>query len=73
MSGYLYFPNNLKDVKDHKKAYMLIYKIFFQLMVIVFKENLNLQLLVIVCSSVMFIFKTAFISEQIAENSFGAL
>ena len=62
-----------KRRKDHKKAYMLIYKIFFQLMVIVFKENLNLQLFVIVCSSVMFIFKTAFISEQIAENRFGAL
>ena len=42
-------------------------------MVTVFEENLNLQLPVIVCSSVMFMFKTAFISEQIAENRFGAL
>ena len=52
---------------------MLIYKIFFQLMVTVFKENLNLQLPVIFCSSVMFIFKPVFILEQISENRFGAL
>ena len=43
MSGYLYFPSKLKDIKDHiKKVYMIICKIFFQLMVTVFKENLNL-------------------------------
>ena len=35
MSGYLYFPNNLKD-------HMISCKIFFQLMVTVSKENLNL-------------------------------
>ena len=28
MSGYLYFPNNLKDLKDHIKANM-IESIFF--------------------------------------------
>ena len=28
MSGYLNFPNNLKDIKDHK-AYMIICEIFF--------------------------------------------
>ena len=25
MSGYLYFPNNLKDIKDHKTKYRLIW------------------------------------------------
>ena len=40
MSGYLYFPNNLKYTKD--QTYMISCKIFFQLMVTVFKENLNL-------------------------------
>ena len=25
MSGYLYFPNNLKDIKDHKTIYRLIW------------------------------------------------
>ena len=42
MSGYLYFPNNLKDIKDYVSAYMIICKIFLQLIVTVFKENLNL-------------------------------
>ena len=42
MSGYLYFPNNLKDIKDHIYAYMISFKIFFKLMVTVFKECLNL-------------------------------
>ena len=42
MSGYLYFPNNLKDIKDRIQADMISYKIFFQLMVTIFKENLNL-------------------------------
>ena len=41
MSGYLYFPNNLKDVKDIQ-AYMIPYKIVLQLIVTVFKENVNL-------------------------------
>ena len=37
MSGYLYFLNNLKGIKEHFK-----FKIFLQLIVTVFKENLNL-------------------------------
>ena len=41
MSGYLHFPNNLKDIEGHIEAYMISYKTFFQLMLIVFKENLN--------------------------------
>ena len=48
-------------------------KIFFQLMVTVFKEKLNLQLPLIFYSSISFVFETTFISEQIAENRFGAL
>ena len=73
MSDYLYFPNNLKDIKYHIQAYMISGKIFFQLMVTVFKENLNLQLRLIFYSSIRFVFETVFISEQIAENRFGAL
>ena len=38
MSDYLYFPNNLKDVKDYIQADMISCKIFFELMVTVFKE-----------------------------------
>ena len=38
MSDYLYFPNNLKDVKDYIQAAMISCKIFFELMVTVFKE-----------------------------------
>ena len=73
MSGYLYISNNLKDLEDHIQAYMISYKIFSQLMVTVFKENLNLQLPLIFYSSISFVFETVFISEQIAENRFGAL
>ena len=57
MSGYLYFPNNFKDIKDHIQADMISCKIFFQLMVTVFKENLNLQLLLIFYSSIRFVLK----------------
>ena len=28
MSGYLHFPNNLKDIEDHLSAYMISYKSF---------------------------------------------
>ena len=42
-------------------------------MVTVFKEKLNLQLPLIFYSSIRFVFETVFISEQIAENRFGAL
>ena len=52
---------------------MISCKIFFQLMVIVFKEKLNLSLHLILYSSIRFVFETAFISEQIAKNRFGAL
>ena len=52
---------------------MISCKIFFQLMVTVFKEKRNLQLPLIFYSSIRFVFDTAFISEQVAENRFGAL
>ena len=42
MRGYLYFPKNLKDIKGHIEAYTISCKIFFQLMVTIFKENMNL-------------------------------
>ena len=73
MSGYLYFPNNLKDIKYNIQADMISCKIFLQLMVTVFKEILNLQLALIFQSSIRFVFETAFTSEKIAENKFGAL
>ena len=73
MSGYLQFPNNLKDIKDHVQADMISSKIFFLLIATVFKEKLNLQLPLIFYSSIRFVFETVFISEQIAENRFGAL
>ena len=52
---------------------MISCKIFFQLMVTVLKENLNLQLPIIFYSSTMLVFETVFISEQIAENRFAVL
>ena len=52
---------------------MISFKVFFQLMVTVFKEKLNLQLPLIFFSSNRFVFETAFISQQIAENRFGTL
>ena len=73
MSGYLHFPNNLKDIEDHLSAYMISYKSFFELMVTVFKENLNLKLPPIFYSSIRFVFGTVLISEQITNNRFGAL
>ena len=52
---------------------MISCKVFFQVMVTVFKENLNLLLPLIFSGSIRFVFETVFISENIAENSFGAL
>ena len=42
-------------------------------MVMVFKENLNLQLPLIFYSSIRFVFETVFISEQTEENRYRAL
>ena len=52
---------------------MIICKVFFQLMVIVFKEKLNLEPPLIFYGSIRFVLETALISEQIAENRFGVL
>ena len=52
---------------------MISCKIFFLLMVTVFRKKLNLSLPLIFYSSIRSIFETAFISEKIAENRFGAL
>ena len=73
MSDYLYFPNNLKDIKDILQTDMISCKVFFQLMVTVFKEKLNLQPPLIFYGSIRFVLETAFISEQIAESKFGVL
>ena len=51
---------------------MISCKIFFQLMIAVFKENLNLQLPLIFYSSIRFAFELVFILEEIVENWFGA-
>ena len=42
MSGYLYFPNNLKDQKTIYRFIWQVVKIFFQLMVTALKESMNL-------------------------------
>ena len=47
-------------------------KIFPQLMETFFKGKLNLQLPFIFYGSIRFVFEITFISEQIAENMFGA-
>ena len=73
MSAYLYFLNKLKDVKDQIQADMTSCKIFLPLIVTVFKEKLDLQLLLIFYSSIRFVLEITFISEQIAKNRFGAL
>ena len=52
---------------------MYIGKIFFELMVIAFKEKLDLQLPLIFYNNITRVFETAFISEQIVKNKFAAL
>ena len=42
MWSYLYFLNNLKNIKDYIQADMISCKIFFQLMVTVFREKTTL-------------------------------
>ena len=57
MSGYYYFPNNRKDIKDHIQPNMISCKIFFELMITVFKKNPNL-LPLIFYSNIRFVFET---------------
>ena len=42
MSGYLYFCNKLKNIKDNIPADMISCEIFFELIVTIFKVNTNL-------------------------------
>ena len=42
MSGYLYFPSNLKDKKRPHAGFIKDRKIFIQQKVTVSKENMNL-------------------------------
>ena len=42
-------------------------------MITVFRENLNLQVPLTFYTNIRFLIETMFISEQIAENMFGAL
>ena len=42
MSDYLYFSNNLRDVKDNMLDYIVSCKIFLQSKVTASKENMNL-------------------------------
>ena len=39
MSDYLYFSNNLKDIKDHMLDYIVSFKIFLQKKVTTSKLN----------------------------------
>ena len=74
MSGYLYFPNNLKGIKDHIWADMISCKIFFPINGNSFQRKTKLiELPFIFYGSIRFVFETAFTSEQIAENRFGGL
>ena len=52
---------------------MINCKLFSQLMVTVIKENLNLQLTLLFCSSITFVIEIVFISEQVTEYRFRAL
>ena len=61
-SGYLYFPNNLKDVKDHIQADMISSKMFFQLMVTVFKEKLKYS------GQVVLLERSQFVSQKLGMN-----
>ena len=42
MSDYLYFSNNLKEIKNHMLDYIVSCKIFLQSKVTASKENMNL-------------------------------
>ena len=64
MSGYLYFPNNVKDIKDHNDNLQNLFPINSNS----FQRNVNLWLPLIFYSNVMVVFEKIFISDQIAEN-----
>ena len=73
MSSYLYFPNNLKDIKNNIDTYIISCKIFFQENITVSSKNMNLYLFLSFCSGIMFVTETVFISEQITDEKFEEL
>ena len=73
MSSYLYFPNNLRDIKDNIDTYIISCKIFFQENVTISSKNMNLYLFLSFCSGIMFVTETVFISEQITDEKFEEL
>ena len=52
---------------------MISYKVFYELMVTAFIENLNLKLPLMFYTSIRFAYEKVVISEKIAQNRFGAL
>ena len=68
MSDYLYFLNNLKEIKSHLQAYMRRCKVLFQLTVIVSKENLNLQLSLTFYSSITFLLESIYFRTNCREQ-----
>ena len=75
MSGYLYFPNNLKDIEDHIPYTGLYDKLqnLFPINGNSFQRKPKPKLPLTFYSSIRFVFETVFISEQILENWFGTL
>ena len=72
ISGYLYFSNNLR----HKRPYIGLYDNLKNLSPIngnSFQRKPKLIPTSYILQYIIFMFKTVFILEQIAENSFGAL
>ena len=72
MSGYCYFPNNLK----HKILYIGLYDKLQNLFPIngeSFQRKPKLIATLIFYSCIRFVFETIFFSEKIAEKNFGAL
>ena len=73
MSSYLYFPNNLRDIKDNIDTYVISCKIFFQENVTISSKNMNLYLFLSFCSGIMFVTETVFILKQITDEKFEEL
>ena len=73
MSSYLYFLNNLRDIKDNIDTYIISCKLFFQENVTVSSKNINLYLFLSFCSGIMFVTETVLISEQITDEKFEEL
>ena len=73
MSGYLYFPNNLKDVKRLCIGWYDKLQNLFPVNGNSSQRKNKLIATLIFYSSMKFVFETAFISEQNVEKKFGAL